>query len=74
MFDDIEIEKRKLQRYKYPCFLEDIDIDNIWISNKVFSGEENYRYFIGYADGEVDNNYDNYKAKPFCTMHPQTST
>ena len=28
-------------------FLEDVDIDNILISDKVSSGEKNYKYFIG---------------------------
>ena len=28
-------------------FLEDVDIDNILISDKVSSGKKNYKYFIG---------------------------
>ena len=44
MFDDIKIEK--FRQYKSPIFLEDVDINNIIVSNKIFSGEKNYKYFI----------------------------
>ena len=42
---DIEIEKHKLHRYKSPI-LNDVDIDSILISNKISSGEKNYKHFV----------------------------
>ena len=41
--------------------------DNILTSNKIFSGERNYKYFIGYINGY-------YKFKPFHIMVPKTNT
>ena len=65
-FSDNKIEKRKLHCYKN-CFLGIVDIDNILISGKVYSGEKNYKYFIGYTDN-------NYKIKPFSIIFPKIST
>ena len=56
-FGDIEIEKDKFYYYKTPIFLEDININNILVSNKIFSGEKNNKYFTGYL-------YDDYEIKP----------
>ena len=36
-FGDIEIEKRKFQRCKRPIFIENLDIENVLVSNKVSS-------------------------------------
>ena len=33
-----------------PIFSEDVEIDKIFISNKVSSIEENYKYFIYFKD------------------------
>ena len=72
MIDDVEIEKRNFQRIKYLSFLKHVDVDNILISSKDFSGEKSYRYFTGYTDGDFDDDYDDYKIKPFCIMLQQT--
>ena len=56
-FGDIEIEKDKFYYYKTPIFLEDVNINNILVSNKIFSGEKNNKYFTGYL-------YDDYEIKP----------
>ena len=45
-FRDIEINKRKFHRFKNTFFLDDVDSDNILISNKISCGEKNYKYFI----------------------------
>ena len=67
MCGDTEIEKHKFQRYKSPLSLEDIDIDNALVSNKIFlSGEKNYKHFIG-------NLNDDYKAKLSHIMLSKTS-
>ena len=42
---DTEIEKHKLHRYKSPI-LNDVDIDSILTSDKISSGEKNYKYFV----------------------------
>ena len=39
-FRDIEIEKEKFYQYKSPIFLEDVDINNVLVCNKIFSGEK----------------------------------
>ena len=48
IFGYIEMEKDKFYIYESPMFLEDVDINNALVSNKIFSGEESYKYFISY--------------------------
>ena len=43
-----------------------MDIDNILMSNKISSGDRNYKYFDGYLD-------DYYKIKPLIIMLPETT-
>ena len=38
-------------------FKKDVDIEKVLVSNKISSGEKNYKYFIGYL-------YDNHNVKP----------
>ena len=47
-FGDIEIEKHNFYSYESPTFLEDVDSNNASVSNKISSGEKNYKYFIDY--------------------------
>ena len=47
-FCNIEIEKNKFCRYKSPVRLKDVDIEKVLVSCKIFSGEENHKYFKGY--------------------------
>ena len=42
-FGDTEIEKNKFCRYKSPIFKKDADIEKLLVSNKIFSGEKNYK-------------------------------
>ena len=51
-FGDIEIEKHKFQRCKNSIFLEDVEIDNILVSNNISSSKKNYKYSIGYLDDD----------------------
>ena len=56
MFYDIEIEKGKFRYYKND-FLEDVDIDNILVSNKVSFAKKDSKYskyFIGYKYKDDD--------------------
>ena len=43
-----EIEKHKFYSHKSSIFLKHVDIEKVSVSNKISSGEENYKYFIGY--------------------------
>ena len=62
MFGNIETKERKFNYHRNSNFiLEDVDIDNILISNKISSDEKSYKYFIGY----MDDDYKLYKIKPF---------
>ena len=64
-FGDIEIEKNKFYCYKSPIFLKDVDIEKVLVSNKISSGEKNYKYFIGYL-------YNDQNVKPLPIMLPKT--
>ena len=54
---------KKFYLYKSPIFVEGLDIDKTLVSNKISSGEKNYKYFIGYL-------CDDYKIKPWHPMLP----
>ena len=63
-FGNIKIEKNKFYHEKGPI-LEDGDIEKVLVTNKISSGEKNYKYFIGYL-------YDDYyKVKPLHIMLPK---
>ena len=51
--------------------MKDVDIDRCWYLTR-FLLRENYDYFIVYIDDDVDDEYDDYKIKPFCIMLLQT--
>ena len=40
MFGDTEIEENIFYRHKIPIFLEDVDIEKVLVSNKIYSGEK----------------------------------
>ena len=64
---DIEIEKNKFYRHKSPPFLEDVDIEKVLVSKKIFSTEKKtVKYFIDYF-------YNDFKVKPLLIMLPKTS-
>ena len=65
-FGDIKIEKNTFYRQKTPIFLKDVDIEKVLVSNKIFFGEKNYKYFIG-------NLYNDHKVKPLQIMIPKMS-
>ena len=45
--------------------LKDVDIEKVLVSNKIYFGEINYKYFIGWL-------YVNHKVKPLHIMLPRT--
>ena len=60
---NIETEKNKFYRYKKSYFFKGINIEKVLVSNKIYFGEKNYKYFIGYL----------HKVKPLHIMLPKTS-
>ena len=40
-FEDIEIEKCKLYRHKYPIFKKDVDVQKVLVSNKISFDKKN---------------------------------
>ena len=63
---DIEIEKNKFYHNTSLISLKDLDTEKVLVSNKISSGEKNYKYFIGYL-------YNDRKVKPLHIMLPKTS-
>ena len=66
-FGDIEIKKKKNLTPQKSCFLNDVDIGKVLVSNKISFGEAKYKYFIGYL-------YDNGKVKSSHIMVLKAST
>ena len=62
-FRDIEIEKKFFTAIG---FLKYVDIEKVSVSNKIFFGERNYKYFIQCL-------YNGDKANPLRIMLPKTS-
>ena len=56
-----ELEKNEFYLYKSSVSLKDVDIYKVLVSNKIFFGEKNYKYFIGYL-------YNDHKVKPLHIM------
>ena len=65
-FDNIDIEKNKFYRHKTAIFSEDVDIEKVLVSNKIYFGEKNYKHFIGYL-------HNGRKVKPLNIMLSKTS-
>ena len=50
IFDDTEIEEYKLCQYKSHISTNDLDINEIVVSNKLPFGKQDFRCFIGCKD------------------------
>ena len=46
-FSDIEIEKINFTTIRLLFFKKDVDIEKVLVSNKISSGKNSYKYFIG---------------------------
>ena len=46
-FSDIEIEKINFTAIRLLFFKKVVDIEKVLVSNKISSGKNNYKYFIG---------------------------
>ena len=49
-FDDTEIEEYKFYLHKTSISINDIDINETVVFNKLPVGEKDFEYFIGYKD------------------------
>ena len=68
IFGDIKILKNKFYRQKIPNFEKVVDIEKVLdLSIKIFAGEKNYKYFIGYL-------HNDHKVKPLHIMLAKVST
>ena len=45
-FGDTDIEKNKFYHRKSPILLKDVCIKKVLVSNKIYFGGKNYKYFI----------------------------
>ena len=61
--DDTEIEKYKFHQYKRLISIDNREVNKIAVSNKIFFGKNNFKYFIGYKDAK----------KPFSIFLPKMS-
>ena len=63
----MKLKRTNFTTIKVLFFKKDVRIEKVLASNKIPSGENNYKYFIGYL-------YDDYKVKPLHILLPKTST
>ena len=63
--DDTEIEKYKFHQHKRPILIDNIAINKVVVSNKISSGKNGFKYFIGYKDAK--------KIRPLCIFLPKIS-
>ena len=61
----LKLKKINFTAIKVVFFLEGVDIEKVLVSKKIYFGEKNYKYLIGYL-------YDD-KIKPLHIMLPKTS-
>ena len=61
-FYGTKIEEYKFRQYKSPISINDIDINEIVVSNKFSFGKPDFKYFIGYKD--------NTEIRPLCIFFP----
>ena len=52
-----------MYQYKSPFSINDIDVNEILVSNKFPFGKQDFKYFIGYKD--------NKKIRPVCIFFPE---
>ena len=51
-FYDTVTEKYKLHQYRRPISIDNIDVNKRVVSNKIFFGKNDFKYFIGYEDAK----------------------
>ena len=58
------MKTNKFYCHKTPILLRDVDIEKVFVSNKIPLCKKNYKYFTGYL-------YDNHTVKPLHIMLPK---
>ena len=56
-FGDTEVKKQKIHQDKCPISINNVDINKIVVSNKVFFDKKGFKYFIGYKDAKKKDLY-----------------
>ena len=64
-FNNIRFNKKIFYLSKEPIDLMSVNIDRIVVSDKFNHDNDDYKYFIGYQEGEI--------VKRLCIILPQTS-
>ena len=62
-FDNIRVNKRKVQKSKQPINLDLVNLDQIIVSDKIKQSDDCFKYFIGYKEDEI--------VKPLSIVLPQ---
>ena len=62
-FNKIKVNKKEFHKSKEAIDLDSVIVDQIVVSDKFKHSEEDYKYFIGYQEGET--------VKPLCIILPQ---
>ena len=61
--DTIRGNKKEFHKSKQPIDLDLVNVDQIVIFEKFKHGDDGFKYFIGYKEGEI--------VKPLCIILPQ---
>ena len=64
-FDNIKVNKKEFDRSKQPINLDLVNVDQIVTSEKFKHSDDDFKYFIGYKEGET--------VKPLCIVLSQRS-
>ena len=62
-FNNIILNKKKIDKSKEPIDLLSVDLDHIVVPYKFKHNDEGFKYFSGYLEGEI--------VKPLCIILPQ---
>ena len=52
-FNNIRVNKKEFHKSKQPIDLKSVNVDQIVVSDKFKHGDEGFKYFIGYQEGEI---------------------
>ena len=64
-FGNIRVNKKEFYKSEQPISLDLINVDQIKVSDKFKHGDDGFKHFIGYKEGEI--------AKPLCIILLQMS-
>ena len=51
--NNIRLNKKEFHKSKQPIDLKSVNVDQIVVSDKFKHGDEGFKYFIGYQEGEI---------------------